>query len=93
LIQQGYNQKISGDIVFIPKPATLGGYYKKTGTGHGSGYSYDTHVPVIFYGKGIRKGHSKKYHPIIDIAPTLANLLQIEFTNGNSGTVIEGVFK
>jgi len=93
LIQEGYNQKISGDIIFIPKPATLGGYYKNTGTGHGSGYSYDTHVPVIFYGKGIRKGHSKKYHPIIDIAPTLANLLQIEFTNGNSGTVIEGVFK
>ena len=93
LVQQGYNQKFSGDIIFIPNPSTLGSGYKKTGTSHGTGYSYDTHVPIIFYGKGINKGVSKEYHPIIDIAPTLANLLQIEFPNGNTGNIIKEVLK
>ena len=38
----------------IPNPATL--ISGRTGTSHGSGYSYDTHVPIIFYGNGINKG-------------------------------------
>ena len=93
LVQQGYNQKISGDIVIIPAPSVIGSYNKKTGTTHGSGYSYDTHVPLIFFGSGIHRGASSKYCPIIDIAPTLCNLLNIEFPNGVTGKVIDGVLK
>ena len=89
LIQQGYNQKLSGNIIIIPNPSVIGSGNKKTGTTHGSGYSYDTHVPLIFFGKGIAQGASSRYYPIIDIAPTLANLLQIEFPNGVTGKVIE----
>ena len=90
-LQNGYNQKLSGDILIVPNPATIS--YSKVGSTHGSGFSYDTHVPIIFYGKGIKKGTSKKYTPIINIAPTLANLLQIEFPNGNSGKVLEEVLR
>lgn len=93
LVQKGYNQKFSGDIVIIPTPSVLGSGYKKTGTSHGTGYSYDTHVPLIFYGKGINKGISKKFTPITAIAPTIANLLQIEFGNGNTGAIIEAALK
>jgi len=88
LVQQGYNQKLSGNVVIIPDPSVIGGGNKKTGTTHGSGYSYDTHVPLIFFGNGIEHGSSSRYYPIIDIAPTLANLLQIEFPNGVTGKVI-----
>ncbi len=90
-LQNGYNQKLSGDVLIVPDPATI--IYPKTGSTHGSGFSYDTHVPLIFYGKGIRKGSSKTLVPIIDIAPTLSNYLQIEFPNGNTGKVIENVIK
>ncbi len=86
-IQQGYNQKYSGDVVLIPFPATLTG--KPKGTSHGSGYSYDTHVPILFYGWGIKKGSSANPYYIKDIAPTLATLLSIEFPNGVTGKVIE----
>lgn len=89
LVQQGHNQKLSGNVYIIPNHSVIGSGHKKTGTTHGSGYSYDTHVPLLFFGKGIKKGTSKKYYPIIDIAPTLANLLQIEFPNGTTGKVIE----
>jgi predicted AlkP superfamily pyrophosphatase or phosphodiesterase len=90
-LQNGYNQKLSGDILVIPNPATIS--YSKTGSTHGSGFSYDTHVPIIFFGKGIQNGVSKDFIPIVNIAPTLANLLQVEFPNGNSGTVIKEALK
>jgi predicted AlkP superfamily pyrophosphatase or phosphodiesterase len=90
-LQQGYNPKFSGDVLMIPFPATLSGSRK--GTSHGSGYSYDTHVPLIFYGNGIKKGTSTKKYKIIDIAPTISNLLQIEAPNGTSGKIIEEVLK
>ncbi|MBE7652171.1 alkaline phosphatase PafA [Tenacibaculum finnmarkense] len=88
-LQNGYNQKFSGDVMLVPTPSTVS--YPKKGTTHGSGYSYDTHIPVIFYGNGIKKGASKKKYEIVDIAPTLSNLLQIEFPNGSTGKVIEEV--
>lgn len=93
LVQKGYNQKLSGDVVWIPNPATLDIHYSETGTTHGSGYSYDTHVPMIFYGFGIQKGNTKKHKAITTIAPTISSLLQIEFPNGNTGNVSEEVFK
>jgi predicted AlkP superfamily pyrophosphatase or phosphodiesterase len=85
-LQNGYNQKYSGDVMLLPYPATLS--RGRTGTSHGSGYSYDTHVPIIFYGNGIQKGSSSKRYEIVDIAPTIANLLQIEAPNSTSGKVV-----
>lgn len=88
-LQNGYNQKFSGDVLLVPSPSTVS--YPKKGTTHGSGYSYDTHIPIIFYGNGIKKGSSKKKYEIIDITPTISNLLQIEFPNGATGKIIEEV--
>ncbi|MDY0780038.1 alkaline phosphatase PafA [Tenacibaculum sp. IB213877] len=90
-LQNGYNQKFSGDVMLIPTPATIS--YSKKGSTHGSAYSYDTHVPIIFYGAGIKRGNSKNNYKIIDIAPTICNLLDIEFPNGNSGKIITEVLK
>lgn len=86
-VQRGYNQKFSGDVIIIPMPATL--YKKMKGTSHGTAYSYDTHVPLLFFGKGFKHGSTKKHIPIIDIAPTISNLLKIEFPSGCSGNIIE----
>ncbi len=90
-VQHGYNQKLSGDVVIIPTPGTIS--RGKTGTTHGSAYSYDTHVPILFYGAGIKNGFSHKNYNVRDIAPTLATLLGVELTNGNSGRVIEEVLE
>ncbi len=89
-LQNGYNQKFSGDVLLVPYPASIRGH-KNGGTTHGSGYSYDTHIPMIFYGNGIKKGRSSERYNIIDIAPTLANLLDIEFPNGSTGRIIQEV--
>lgn len=84
---RGYNHKRSGDIAFILEPNWLswGGV---VGTTHGSGYTYDTHVPILFYGWGIKKGSSSQYHAVTDIAPTLSALLRIKFPSGCTGQPI-----
>jgi hypothetical protein len=89
--QNGYNQKISGDIIIIPNPGTVS--YMKKGTEHSTVYGYDTHIPLIFYGKNIKTGTSNKYIKVIDIAPTLSYLLKIEAPNGNKGNIINEVIK
>lgn len=47
------------------------------GTSHGSPYGYDTHVPVLFFGAGIRPGLHERPVGTVDVAPTLAALLGV----------------
>ena len=90
MIVRGYNHKRSGDIAFELEPGwMISG--SGTGTTHGSSYTYDTHVPVLFYGAGIKKGSSVLYHPITDIAPTLSILLNIKFPSGCTGQPISEI--
>lgn len=87
LLQMGYNHKASGDVLVILEPAWLVGGQR--GTTHGSGFTYDTHVPIAFYGWGIKPGKSAAYTTVTDIAPTLAQLLQIRMPNGATGQPIK----
>jgi len=83
-VVRGFHPKRSGDIAFVLEPSWIswGGV---TGSTHGSGYSYDTHIPILFYGAGIKKGSSSQFHTITDIAPTLSVLLKIKFPSGCTG--------
>ncbi|UZO82665.1 alkaline phosphatase family protein [Aquimarina sp. ERC-38] len=90
LIQNGYHQKRSGDVIFVMDPATIA--YPTKGSTHGSGLNYDTHVPLLFYGKGINKGKTYKKTHIIDIAPTISAMLGIAFPSGATGYVLPFVF-
>jgi hypothetical protein len=88
---RGYNPKRSGDITIILEPA----WYESgsvIGTTHGSSYTYDTHVPILFFGKGIKHGISVLPHTITDIAPTLSILLKTKFPNGCTGQPIAELF-
>ena len=86
-LQNGYNQKLSGDVLFTLKSGVIA--YGPKGTTHGSGYTYDTHVPLLFYGNGIQKGKTFERTYVTDIAPTISALLGIAFPSGATGSVIE----
>ncbi len=83
LIKNGFNHKRSGDVVYIMEPSIIS--YSRTGSTHGSSYIYDTHVPMLFYGKGIKQGSTSRRSEIVDIAPTIATLLGISFPNATTG--------
>ena len=85
-LQMGYNHKASGDILMILEPGWLTG--GATGTSHGTGYSYDTNVPILFYGWNVPAGESSRYATITDIAPTLSMMLDIKLPNGTTGQPI-----
>lgn len=89
LLQNGYHQKRSGDIIISFNAGVIP--YAKTGTTHGSGYLYDTHVPLLFFGKGIKQGSTLQKVNITDIAPTISALLGISFPNATTGIPLEFV--
>ncbi|MGK0252941.1 MAG: putative AlkP superfamily pyrophosphatase or phosphodiesterase [Mariniflexile sp.] len=91
LLQKGFNQKRSGDILIISNPNYIS--YGKTGSTHGSGFNYDTHVPLLFFGKGITHGKTFQKTEITDIAPTISALLGISFPNAAIGQPLEFVLK
>ena len=91
LLQNGYNQKRSGDVVMVYDPAVIS--YGKKGSTHGSALNYDTHVPLLFFGKGIKRGSTLKKTVITDIAPTMSSLLGISFPNAATGMPLEFVME
>jgi predicted AlkP superfamily pyrophosphatase or phosphodiesterase len=87
LMQNGFYLKRSGDIALLLEPAWLGDY-SHTGTSHGTTYSYDTHVPLLWYGWNIKPGSTAKSVDITDIAPTIASFLNIMSPNACIGKPI-----
>lgn len=91
LMQHGFHQKRSGDVMFAFSPAYIS--YPEKGSTHGSGFNYDTHAPLLFYGNGIQSGETYAKTEITDIAPTISALLGIAFPNGSTGNVLPFVLK
>jgi predicted AlkP superfamily pyrophosphatase or phosphodiesterase len=60
-----------------------------TGTSHGSVYSYDTHVPIAFWGAGAKKAIVSREVHTVDIAPTLGRILNIEYPRTVDGVPLE----
>lgn len=89
-IAKGYDPKQNGDLFILDKVGFM--EYIETGTTHGSPNSYDTHVPMLFYGWHVPKGNSYSKKQITQIAPTLSQLLKIPFTNGTDSEVLVELF-
>jgi hypothetical protein len=87
LVENGYNRKRSGDVVVIMEPGWIEfkAAYARKGKTHGAPWGYDTHVPLIFYGRNVKKGESMRPVYITDIAPTVSALLKIPYPNGATG--------
>ena len=86
-IEKSYFPQRSGDVIYILKPFFIR-YAGDPGT-HGNPYSYDAHVPLIFFGKGIASKTSEEKCEPIDLAATLASLLGIELPPMSVGRVLE----
>ncbi len=90
----GYNEKRSGEVQIILNPAWYqGSGNQATGTTHGTWNPYDTHIPLLFMGWGIKQGKSNQEYLMTDIASTIAALLKIQEPNGNVGKPIAEVIK
>jgi predicted AlkP superfamily pyrophosphatase or phosphodiesterase len=86
----GFYARRSGDLNLVYDPYFLPG---TAGTTHFSPWGYDRHVPILFYGAGIKPGRYHQTIAVNDIAPTLATLLDIETPGGSSGRVLAEILK
>lgn len=53
---------------------------------HGTPWPYDSHVPIVFWGAGVKAQRSWRRVDPRDIAPTLARVLGVPPPSGSSGT-------
>jgi arylsulfatase A-like enzyme len=85
-IQNGYNQKRSGDVMLSYRA----GWVEKTkiDDGIGTAYGHDQRVPLIWYGWKIGRNSIRRPVDLIDIAPTISTFLEISFPNSASGEPI-----
>lgn len=90
-LTNGYFSKRSGDIQMILKPQYTDNL--PAGTDHGVWLSYDAHIPLLFYGWGVKPGKTNRETYMTDIAPTVTALLHVQMPNGAVGKVLAEVVK
>lgn len=91
MFANGYYPQRCGEIQIVLKPGYVEG--NGIGTSHGLWNPYDSHIPLLWYGWGIKQGKTNRETYMTDISPTLAALLHIQMPSGSVGKVIEEVIK
>jgi predicted AlkP superfamily pyrophosphatase or phosphodiesterase len=92
MLNNGYYPKRSGDVFYMLHPANMEAW-SNTGTTHSLWNPYDAHIPLLWYGWGIKQGKTNRETYMTDIAATLAALLKIQMPNGCVGQPITEVIK
>jgi hypothetical protein len=89
-ISAGFYSPRSPDLFILQEPYYL---FETTGTSHGTPYEYDTHVPLIFFGRGIRPGTYSFPVAMNDAAPTLAAILGVAEPSGSAGHILTQILE
>lgn len=97
MVRKGVHHEESGDVVFILEPGFLpkskDSERARKGTSHGSAFSYDTHVPLLWYGKNVPNQEVFEDLEITSIAATLTHLLYLQRPNALTGKPILPLLK
>lgn len=92
MVRLGYHPRESGDVLFILEPGFLpkssDSDIARKGTSHGSAFNYDTHVPLLWYGKNIPDLEVFRKINITDISATLTHLLYLQRAGAMTGEPI-----
>lgn len=91
MLKNVYQPNRSGDFYVMFQAGWFEGRNK--GTTHGTTYAYDTHVPFLLYGWGIKPGQTFHRTTIADIAPTICALLNILEPSGCIGNPVGEAIK
>jgi predicted AlkP superfamily pyrophosphatase or phosphodiesterase len=93
LMQRAWNRTLSGDLLVVTTPYTIFGS-GTSGASHGTPWQYDTSVPLLLMGRRwIRPGAQAGYAEVVDIAPTLADILHVRRPAGAEGRVLTEVLR
>ena len=86
-VLRNYNPKRSGEIYIVMEPNWFINDFDglEVAVTHGSPWAYDTAVPILFAGNGLKPKRVYRKVETIDVALTLSNYLHINIPNAASG--------
>jgi predicted AlkP superfamily pyrophosphatase or phosphodiesterase len=77
LLNQGHQSRFSGDLVCTLQPNCI--FYGPYGSTHGTGYTYDTHVPFLMLGGLIAPGINDNKTAVTDIVDIVARAINLPY--------------
>ena len=89
LLRRSFYAERLGDLYLLHSPLSL--WQTGLATNHQSPYDYDRRVPLILRGPGIRPGVYAEPVAIVDIAPTLAHMLELTAPNALEGIILDHI--
>lgn len=89
LLRRSFYAERLGDLYLLHAPLSF--WQTGLATNHQSPYDYDRRVPLILRGPGIRPGVYAEPVAIVDIAPTLAHMLELTAPNALEGVILEHI--
>ena len=87
-LRSSFNPERSGDVLMMLKPWRIS-EIEAGGTSHGTPYSYDSMVPVLLLGHGVKAGYFPQEIRVIDVAPTMSAAMEMSPPAQVEGTVRE----
>ena len=90
-VMRSYNAQRSGDLEVLLEPYWIRG--GGTGATHGTPYNYDSHIPLVFMGPGVRPGTYYTTAVLNDLAPTVASMIEVEIPSGSVGRVLDEIIQ
>lgn len=90
-VRNSYSWARGGDLYVVLDPYFFFGAGRTTT--HGTPFIYDSHVPVIFMGPGIKAAQFGEKIAINDIAPTLTHMLGVEAPSASEGRILSEIFQ
>ncbi|MBN9670037.1 alkaline phosphatase family protein [Roseibium aggregatum] len=90
-----FHTERSGDVYVVFEPHWFVGDFDglHVASHHGSPWSYDTFVPLIFSGPGIQPAKIGRRVETVDVAPTVAAYLGIKPPSGSRGQVLTEILR
>lgn len=91
-VANSFNARRSGDVYFVLKPYAVP-VESLEGSTHGSPWSYDAHVPLIFWGRAFKAGIYGFLAQPVDLPATLAVAMEIQQPSGAQGKPLTKALK
>ncbi len=89
-VVNNFHPKRSGDVYVVFEPYHFINDFDglTVASTHGSPWSYDTHVPIVFAGFGLKPQVVSRRVHTVDIAPTLSTIAGVSLPSGAVGKVL-----
>ena len=83
-----FDAERSGDAFLVPRQGVLMHWDPGRGSHHGSHHEYDTHVPLVFWGRPFPAGRKDRDTTPYDLAPTLGELLGVSLPDATGKSLL-----